>query len=184
LGTLVLLLGLTTQRIVQSAPGEKPGEYQVKAAIVFNLAKYVEWPAQSFADDSSPLILGILGEDKFGDDFRRMVEDKTINRRTLLVKHLSSGDDLKKVHLLFVSASERRRFADICQKVKQSSVVTVGEHESFIAAGGMINLIKKENRILPQINLAATDRAGLRISSKLLSIAEVVKPEPDQQGDR
>src|SRR5207249_11869763 len=85
---LALLLTFSAQRSGQSAPTEKPGEYQVKAAIVFNLAKYVEWPAQAFADDSSPLILGILGEDKFGDDFRRMVEDKTINRRALLVKHL------------------------------------------------------------------------------------------------
>src|SRR6266478_6454320 len=79
-------------------------EYQVKAAILFNLTKYVDWPVKSFAETNSPIVIGILGQNTFGDDFKEMIEVKTINGRKLLLKRLTWGDDLNNLHLLFVSA--------------------------------------------------------------------------------
>jgi len=145
---------------------------------LFNLTKYVEWPAAAFPETSSPIMLGILGEDNFGDDLRRMVEGKSINGRRLLLRRIAWGEDIKDVHLLFIGASEKRRLPEILDKLRNSSVLTVGDNDSFSQLGGIINLATKENRIRPQINLAAAERAGLKISSKLLSISDIVKDKP------
>src|SRR5439155_678519 len=104
-----------------------PSEYQVKAAILFNLIKYVDWPAESFAQSNSPIVLGILGQDSFGDDFKRMIEGKTINGRKLLLRRLLWGEDLNGLHVLFVSGSEKKRCAEILEKLKNASVLSVGE---------------------------------------------------------
>src|SRR5438552_2507599 len=166
-----------------SAEGPAPSEDQVKAAILFNLTKYVDWPAQSFANTNSPLILGILGEDNFGDDFRRMVEQKSINGRKLLVRHLASSEGAQAVHLLFISASEKKRLPEILAKLKGAPVLTVGETETFISLGGIIRLANRENRIRPEVNLAAAERAHLKISSKLLNVSDVIKSRPGERKD-
>jgi len=158
-------------------------EYQVKAAILFNLTKYVDWPAESFAETNSPIVIGILGQNSFGDDFKDMIEGKTINGRRLLLKRLIWGDDLNNLHVLFVSASEKKRYPEIMEKLKNVSVLSVGESDSFTQLGGMITLSTRDNKIRPQINLAAAERAHLKISSKLLNISEIVTAKPRQRND-
>jgi hypothetical protein len=175
LDLLAVLAYLLTSSCTLSAENAGLSEYQVKAAIVFNLTKYVDWPPATFAGNDSPLVLGILGQDNFGDDFKRMVEDKTINGRKLLLRRVNWNDDLKSIHLLFISASETKRLPEIFERVANRPVLTVGEMDAFLAAGGMINLAKKNNRIRPSVNLAAAERAGLKISSKLLNVSDVVK---------
>ena len=171
---LALLVCLPMLPMPLRAQPSGPSEYQVKAAILFNLTKYVDWPPESFGEAKSPIVIGILGQDSFGDDFKRMVEEKTINGRKLLLKRLAWGEDLKKVHVLFVSASERKRFPELIEKLKGSSVLTVGDSDAFAQSGGIVNLATKDNKIRPQINLAAAEHAGLKISSKLLSISEIL----------
>src|SRR2546427_1255051 len=165
---LVLLISFLAGSTGFGAEASAPSEYQVKAALVFNLTKYVEWPPECFSTTNSPLVLGILGEDNFGDDFKRMIEEKTIHGRKLLLKRVNWGDEVHKVHLLFISASEKKRLPDILGRLKGVPVLTVGETDTFIPLGGMIRLSRKENRIRPEVNLAAVERAHLKISSKLL----------------
>jgi len=144
----------------------------------------VGWPAESFAEPGSPIVLGVLGQAGFGDDFERMVEGKTITGRKLLLRRLSWGEGLTNIHVLFVSASEKKRFAKILAKLKDASVLSVGETDSFTEVGGMISLTRREDRIRPQINLAAAERVHLKISSKLLSISQIVGGKRAARNDR
>lgn len=165
------------------ATAETPAlsEYQVKALFLFNFAKYVDWPPHAFANDSAPIVIGLVGQDNFGDNFKQVIAGKTINGRPVVVKHVASEQEYKGCHILFISASEKSGLPEILNAVKDSPVLTVGETERFLAQTGMINFTKKENKIRLEINLGAVQRANLKISSKLLSVADVVMGKPGDE---
>ena len=154
----------------QEAP---PSEYQLKAAFLLNFAKFVEWPPTAFAGANSPMILGILGENPFGDALERTIRDKTINNRPLVIKEFRSAAEATNCHLLFIGASEKARLPAVLKGLSEAkaSVLTVGEADRFTESGGMINFVRQGNKIRFQINEVAAKGVGLKISSKLLSLA-------------
>ena len=154
-----------------SAQASQPSEYQIKAAFLFNFAKFVEWPPESFAGETSPLVIGILGDSPFGGDLERTIQNKTINNRSIVIKQLHSLAEATNCQVLFISTSEKKRLAEIFDGLRGTSVLTVGEMDRFTEAGGMINFVAEGNKIRFQINDAAAKDAGLKISSKLLSLA-------------
>ena len=153
------------------AQESQPSEYQVKAAFLFNFAKFVEWPPGSFAGATSPMVIGILGDNPFGSDLEQTIQNKTINNRLIVIKPLPSLAEATNCQVLFISTSEKKRLAEIFDGLRGASVLTVGETDRFTEAGGMINFVEEGNKIRFQINDAAAKGAGLKISSKLLSLA-------------
>ena len=149
-------------------------EYQIKAAILFNFMKFVEWPTEAFADNPSTLILGILGEDPFGPALES-IDGKTVQGRTLVVRRFASLQDLEPCQILFVSSSERDRLQAVFEAVDSWSVLTVGEMDRFAELGGIIGLDIRRNAISFDINSRAGQQAGLSISSELLNLARVVE---------
>ncbi len=156
------------------AQEEKPTEYQVKAAFLYNFAKFVEWPSDAFADPRSPIVLGILGEDPFGALLSEMVAGKTVNGRRLEVRHFRRGENFRDCHILFISSSEKRSVPLILGSLGGMSVLTVGETEGFAASGGTINLFLEQNKVRFEVNVEAATRSRLKISSKLLALARIV----------
>lgn len=146
-------------------------EYQVKAAFLFNFAKFVVWPPHKFTQPDSPLIIGVVGTDPFGGLLEEAVQDNRINDRTVIVRHVDSMQELRKCHIVFVSRSEAERLGPILSEVRGDNVLTVGETEKFISRGGMINFVMLGNTVRFQINDSAARHAGLKISSKLASLA-------------
>jgi hypothetical protein len=155
-------------------------EYQVKALFLFNFAKYVDWPASAFPDDGAPIVIGVVGQDSFGDDFQKVAAGKSINGRQVVIKHVSSPEEYKTCHILFVSASEKDHLASILDAVKDTSILTVGETDGFLSQG-MINFTKKASKIRLEINLKAAQDARLQLSSRLLSVADVVLGRPNEK---
>jgi hypothetical protein len=153
------------------AQDARPTEYQIKAAFLFNFAKFVNWPPGVFAQPTSPIVIGILGENPFHDDLARTVRDKTVDDHPLVIKEFRSADQATNCHILFISTSEKNRLPEILKVLNGTSVLTVGEMERFTEAGGMINFVLEGTKIRFQINNDAATRAGLKISSKLLSLA-------------
>jgi len=151
------------------------GEYEVKAAFLFNFAKFVEWPADAFDDPKSPIVVGILGDDPFGSIIEKTVAGKTVREKEFVIKRSRRIEDVERCHILFVSSSEEARLREILDKVKNSNVLTVGDTEGFAGRGGIINLTKEQNKVRFEINVDAAKRAGLKISSKLLKLAKVVR---------
>lgn len=150
-------------------------EYQVKALFLCNFIKYVTWPAAAMPGVTSPIVIGILGQDNFDDSLTQAVEGKNFNGRAIMIKHLSAGDDPSGCAILFVSESENSRLGGILGRIGTLPILTVGEDESFLQKGGIINFMLKDGKIHLAINLAGAQRANLQISSKLLSVADVVK---------
>jgi len=151
--------------------GGASSEYQVKAAFLFNFAKFVDWPSRKFTEPDSPLIIGIVGSDPFGALLEEQVQDQRINDRIVVVRHIQSMEELRKCHMIFVCRSEADRLGPILSEVRGDNVLTVGETDKFISHGGMINFVVVDGNVHFQINDSAARHAGLKISSKLANLA-------------
>ena len=153
-------------------------EYQVKALFLMNFTKYVDWPAGTFAQTNAPIIIGVYGENHFGDDLQKAVAGREVNGRSIVIRQLDGTNDLVKCQVLFISRSEEKNQGQILHQLKVSPVLTVGESEQFIAQGGTINFAMKGGKVRLEINVPAAQQANLQLSSKLLSVADVVKGKP------
>jgi hypothetical protein len=150
-------------------------EYQIKAAFLYNFTKFVEWPADRFADDSAPIILCIFGKDPFGATLEDTVTGKTVKGRHIYIRRIDKVDDLDACHVLFIGLSERERLRRIVASSHGASVLTVGDMDDSIEFGGVINLIKRANKIRFEINLVAAKQARLKLDLKLVTLASSVK---------
>jgi hypothetical protein len=149
-------------------------EYQVKAAFLYNFAKFVEWPSGT-PGSSGPIAICVLGQNPFGRMLEDTVSGKTVDGKTFVVRRVSEVKAAALCQILFVSSSERMHFGAILGELRLSHVLTVGETEGFIEEGGIVNLKLDSGKIQIQININAAEQAGVRISSKLLSLAQIVK---------
>jgi YfiR/HmsC-like len=158
-------------------------EYQVKAAYLFNFLKFVEWPDDSFADSLAPIVIGVVGEDPFGSALPQVTIGKTVQGRDLVIRKYHTGEGVRGAHILFISPSEKKRLPMILSSLRGSSVLTVADTEGFLDAGGMIQFLNENDRVRFAINVEATSRANLKMSSKLLSLAKVVGGNVKQVGN-
>jgi len=150
-------------------------EYQLKALFLCNFVKYVDWPSGAMQGTTGPIVIGVLGEDNFSSNLKQAVEGKTVNGRQIVIKHLSDDEDLGGCAILFISSSENSRLSAILGKTSTLPILTVGEDGAFLQKGGIINFVLKEGKIQLEINLQLAQKVKLQISSKLLSVATVVK---------
>jgi hypothetical protein len=153
---------------------EAPTEYQVKAAYLFNFLKFVEWPGDPIANTNGHWVIGIVGDNPFGDDLTQIISGKTVQGHELLVRRFQPGEDLHTCHVLFISASEKKRLPSMLAALSGSSVLTVGDMDHFIESGGMIQFVMEEKRVRFAIDVGASSQARLKVSSKLLSLARTV----------
>jgi hypothetical protein len=167
----LLVLSLLIALPFSALPQGSPSEYQVKAAFLFNFAKFVEWPPRAFTETNSPIVIGVLGKNVFGNDLETTIRDKTVNNRQFRFKHFASATEATNCHILFISSSERDNLAKIVASLHHASVLTVSDTDGFIKAGGIVNFTFDGPKIRFEISDEAAKNAGLRVSSKLLSLA-------------
>jgi len=171
-----LLAALALARLAHAEqPPQMLDEYQVKAAFLYNFAKFVEWPPQVFSSAAEPISICVLGPDPFGATLRETVSGKDVSGRPFLVRPLQDVRQVAGCRILFVSSSERGVLSSILAGTKTTGVLTVGETESFLRQGGIINFKIDGGKVRFAINLDAAQQAGIRVSSKLLSLAETVR---------
>jgi hypothetical protein len=150
---------------------QSSSEYRVKAAYLFNFLKFVEWPEEAFADPLAPIVIGIVGNNPFGNALPQVVLGKTVQGRDLVIRQYHVGEDLRGSHILFIGASEKKRLPQILSSLRGSSVLTVADMDRFLDAGGMILFSFEGNHVRFTIDVNATNQARLKLSSKLLSVA-------------
>lgn len=152
-------------------------EYPVKAIFIRNFIQFVEWPDTFFQDASAPLVIGVLGNDPFGDALDKAIRGERVKNRPLVVKRSRRLEELKSCHVLFISRSEEDWLDQILEALAGGSggVLTIGETDGFARRGGIINLFLQDNKVRFEINKDAADRSGLKISSHLLSLAKLVE---------
>lgn len=153
------------------SPSATPTEYEVKAAFLYNFGKFVHWPT---APDDTRFVITVLGRDPFGSVLDDTLRDKSIDGRPVAVRRVSSADDVEPSQILFISDSERERLPDILERIGTRAILTVGETSQFSDQGGAIRFMVEGDRVRLEINVAAAERSGLKVSSDLLRIARVV----------
>jgi hypothetical protein len=144
-------------------------EYKIKAGYLYNFTKFITWPA----DDAKTFNLCILGNDPFGE-LISPIEQRSVMGRTIKLFRFGNLESINKephCHILFVSSSVK----DPLTAQNLNNTLVVGEKEEFIAQGGMIGFINRQGKIKLQINLKTIKQSGLKVSAKLLEVAEVIK---------
>lgn len=149
-------------------------EYQLEAVFLFNFTQFVEWPAQTFASADSPLLICVLGEDPFGDMLDNIVRGENVSGHPLMIERHRDAAAVNRCHILFFAPSEMQTYKPVLQKLKNSSVLTVGGFEGFALNGGIIRFLVMDRKLRLRININAMREAGLGISSKLLRQADLI----------
>lgn len=169
----VLGIGFAAFMLLQSAPAQTASEYQVKAAYLYNFAKSAQWPEQSLASGSSPLLIGVVaGDEEFIDTLRQTVAGKTVGTHVILVKRVSTEAEMDFCQIIFFrSSAGHKRTQAFIASLASASILLVGEDDAFLAQGGMINLVSKDGTIHFEVNRAALDRASIHLSPALLAAA-------------
>jgi hypothetical protein len=154
--------------------GQGANEYQVKAAYLYNFAKFVEWPAGTFPSVNAPIQLCIFADDPIGTDLKQIASDKVIGGHPVKVVFVQGGEQSRACHILFVGASQNKQSRRILEQLRGVSVLTVGESEGFAGRGGIINFVLYQDRVGFEVNHRAAQEARLNLSARLLSVARVV----------
>ena len=147
-------------------------EYEVKAAFLYNFARFVKWPR---VEPRAPLEVCILGEDPFGPTIDDTIGRKTLRDRKLKIARLARIEEADGCHILFISSSERGRLGWILRNAKGTGALTVSEIDGFAESGGMIRLWMDGKKVRFDVNPDAARDAGLEISAQLLKIARIVR---------
>lgn len=162
---------------------EKTVEYPVKLAFLYNFTKFVEWPAQSYRGPGAPLVICIVGDDPFGPDIEGELRTRSVGSHPIEVRTLRPSDIMNVCHMVFVPATAESQATRILRGLKGPSTLTVGETEGFAVLGGVINLTADGNTLHFEVNLLAAERAGLKISAKMLALAKIIHDEKPSGGD-
>ena len=147
-------------------------ESHLKALFLVKFARYVDWPANAYSGTNSPITIGVMGRDDFGSDLPQAINGQTVKGRGFIIKHLTANDELNGCQILFISDSESSHIDKILARAGSLPILTVGEDKSFAQNNGIIDFLHKGDNIRLEINLTTANRAGLKISSRLLSVAE------------
>lgn len=162
-----------------SAPAQVDAgaEYKFKAVYLYNFLQFVEWPKQVMHDDSSPIIVAILGNDLLDSLLEQIVKNEKIKGHPVTVHRLSDIDEMKTCHVLFISRTEEKDIQQILKKIKGAPILAVSEAKGFARMGGAINFYFEDKKLRFEINLDAVKTADLVLSSKLLRLAKIVESE-------
>ena len=179
LSTVFLLL-LAIHCSCVRAEAQVSKEYQIKAVLLFRLAQFVEWPTNRFSTPETPIIIGVLGRNPFGDALHLAVRGETAQERPIEILPLRPDEvnRARNCHVLFISKSEAARVKEITSALSGHSVLTVSDMDGFVVSGGgMVRFLTDQNKVTLRINVDTAKAERLVLNSRLLRMAEIVKSE-------
>jgi YfiR/HmsC-like len=169
---------LTTLLILfQGAAYAEVQEYDLKAAFLYNVALFTDWPAETFEDKNAPFNFCIAGADPFGSSIDSLLT-KSLKQKKISVSRIGKAS-ISRCQILFIPASENSHAESILKEIKNTSTLSVSEDLSTFKKGSMLNLSITENKLRFQVNMDAVSAARLSISSKLLRLADSVQKEKE-----
>lgn len=167
---------LTTLLIVVAGSGvveaQSNSEYQIKAAYLYNFAKFVEWPSAAFGGPSDPFRICILGDSPFDQNVEIALSGRRVQNHPVHVIYPDSTAQSRRCHVLFLSPSESGHMKAIVADLRSSAVLTVADTPGFIGAGGMIRFFLEDDSVRFEMNPLPASQAGLKVSSKLLVLGK------------
>lgn len=157
------------------AQHSKPGEYQVKAAYLYNFSRFIEWPVQRASEKAAPFAVCVLGKDPFGPILDTTLSGEGIGGTNMIAKRVSKPQEALACRILFVGASEEDHLKEILAVLGKASVLTVSDIPRFSQRGGMIEFVLEGDKVRFEVNLTNATDAGLNVSSDLLKVAVAVR---------
>jgi YfiR/HmsC-like len=159
--------------VASVVPGRAaPTAEEVKAAFIFHFTQFVAWPAQCFDGPDAPFVIGVLGDGTIDQALTLMVQGERLGHHPIEVRHLRNPADAADCQIVYVAGDSNSLFR--AARLRDAPVLTVGESDAFLDAGGMIEFFTERSRVRLRINLPAARSASLQISSKLLRVAQVL----------
>jgi hypothetical protein len=159
------------------APSSASPEYMIKAAYLLNFARLIEWPRDAFDSANSPMTIGVIGADPFGQALELTVEGKKVNNRGVAVKRLQWGQDFRHCQILFISSTDSHRIGEVTSRVGSLPILIVGEADDLARRGATISFKIDDQRVRFDVNVEAAKRARLTISSQVLRVARIVREQ-------
>ena len=154
---------------------EEALEASVKAAYLYKFLSFVDWPAAAFASADAPQVIGVMGNDELLAELQRIVAGRVVNGHPLVATKVSPGDSVELLHVLYVGRSARA--APAIRAVAGRPVLTVTDSPGGLGEGGILNFVLMQGRVRFEASLPAAERAGVKLSARLLAVAErVVTP--------
>lgn len=150
-------------------------ESQVKAMFVYNFLKFVEWPVDTSAGARDPFVVVIIGEGATADATEHFLESRAVGERPLYVRRARWDQSLAGVRAAFVVERDAKKLHHVLDAAAAAGVLTIGEGESFTTRGGVIGLLIEDRKVRFDVDTAAAQSAGLRVSSKLLALTRTVR---------
>ena len=150
-------------------------EYEVKAAFLYNLLKFVQWPANHVSNQPEPFVACVVEPDPFGSAITTVLHQKAVSGRPIELRRLKTSEGIGECQVVFIPVRDARRVASLLRAVQRAAVLTVGESTEFLDAGGMVSLILTEGKLRLQINIDAVHAADLQMSAQLLRLAQDTK---------
>jgi hypothetical protein len=164
--------------LVSLAPAQLPAsasERSVKAAYIYKFLGYVEWPTDAFPVPDAPLVIGVVGADQLAGDLADLTRGRNVNGHPIEVRRMKAGEALTGVDVLFVGAAERNRLPVLARAAATHAVLVITEDENGLDEGAVINFVLVNGHVRFEVALDAADRAGIRLSSRLLAVAQFVR---------
>lgn len=178
----VFLLGLWIASVpLTGICSEDEKEYLVKAAFLYNFAKFVQWSDTAFKSPDEPIVLCLLKGESFGNALDTIRDKELINKRKLSVKLCKSISEVSGCHILFISSSESENLPSILSLTKTMPMLTVSDTEGFAQRGVMVNLINVDNKIRFEVNTDAVNKMPFKLSSQFLKLAIIVNPASSKE---
>jgi hypothetical protein len=168
----VLFLLLVSHTSLGAVP-----EYELKAALIYKVGKFVRWPEGTFAVAGGTLRVCVAGNDDFGASIDSLAGRKLLGQ-IIAIERLPNGESAKACHVVFVSRSERERLPALLSTIARDPVLTISDIDGFAAQGGIVGLVTTASKIHFEINSAASRRAGLEIGAQLLQLATLIAEQP------
>ena len=161
------------------AQNSKPTDSQVKAAYLYNFGRFIEWPANVTPAKTGSFNICVLGEDPFGPALDATLAGELIGNQRVVARRITSLHEAGECRILFISSSETNRLNKIIESLDKAAVLTVSDAPQFLQRGGMIQFVSEGNRIRFEVNLTATQRSSLILSSELLKVATAIRRDRD-----
>jgi hypothetical protein len=141
----------------------------VKAAALLKVALFVDWPASSLIDR---FVIGVAADEDFTRKVMAAARGRKLQNHEVHVRRVAGSDEACACHMLFVGVEEDVRSAALLRWARSKAVLTVGETTAFLREGGIVRVFRDDDRLRLQINNRNAEDAGLKISSRLLQLAD------------
>ena len=180
LNTVCLLFFLVCCSFQNLNAQNKPAaEFQVKAAFLYNFTRFIDWPPSAFSSANAPFVIGIIGNDPFGEYIEQLVKREYVNNHPIVVKRYNQVIEITGCHILFINIPATKKTKEILLLARNHSILTVSDDDNFTRLGGIVSFYKEHHKVRFKINISSSKTAQLEISSKLLSLATISGRTPE-----